>query len=283
MESNETLSRMIQFPFLGIKSDGDLFQYLPISVNNNRIKIAIYNWLVNRSILNLGEDVNLLVPFIVDEEFPQEVNLQGKISEIVTDTACQAMIYEVIFPEKVKAVPLENWNLDYHLHNVNFSQDLFQELLINLIKDTRLLKSGVRIYLKHLRAYFSRISIHTRKEYFHLNTLFLADIENHTRDNEKKLEELYDKLRTNLKSFEEIPTMLNLEDLREMIESEISFSLIDLIFAENQTSYRLGIEKLLKPKLGNRCSDYVLAIKGLEKRLYSNYNTIVLIYVKALS
>ncbi len=266
-----------------MKSDGDLFQYLPIYVKNNQVKIAIFNWFVNRSILILGEDVDLLVPFIVDEEFPLVINLLGKISEIVAEPATQAMKYEVTFTEKVKVAPLENWDLDYHIHRFALSPDSLQEILINLIKDTWLLKSGVSIYLKHLRAYFSRISLHSLKEYFYLNTLVLADIQQHAENNEKKLKILYDELRINLTNLEEILIMLNLEELREMVESEISLSLIDLVFSKNEPNYRERFDKLLNVKNGNRCVDYVQAIKGLEKRLYSNYNTIVLIYVKALA
>lgn len=282
MESNQISTNITQFPLLGTRSDGDPFQYFPISVKDNQVRIAIFSWLVNRAILNVGEQVNLLVPFFLNSGHIREENLQGEISEMVNNLAVQAIEYQVTFPVEIKSVALENWNLDYVQSLLPLSNSL-EEAFVSLIKDTMLLKSGVRIYLKHLRAYFSRISHHTLKEYFYLNSLFFADIEKHVTENEKKLENLYRELKNNLKRPEEIPIMVQLEELREMIESEISLSLVDLVFSENEANYMLSLEKLLNPLLSNRCVTYLNAIKTLEKRLYTNYNTLVLIYVKSLT
>ena len=56
-----------------------------------------------------------------------------------------------------------------------------------------------------------------------------------------------------------------MEDLREIIESEIYIEIIKITFESDAAL------------------QYLLAIKELEKKLYYNYNTIVMIYIQSLS
>jgi len=84
-------------------------------------------------------------------------------------------------------------------------------------------------------------------------------------DHKNKLDELYNIFRKAHGNYREIARHLNLEDLRDIIESEIYIEVIKITF-ESEVALQ-----------------YLLAIKELEKKLYYNYNTIVLIYIESLS
>lgn len=273
----------LKFPLVGIRSDGEPFQYLPLTSEKKVLSFAIYNWFVNRSILNLAEQVDLLVPFFLKTRNPHADNMQGTITAIEPNRVLKTVEHKLIFPDTlIDIVPVEDWNLQHFL--AQFSQPAISvlDLLFKLLKDTVLLKSGVRIYLKHLRAYFSRISLQAASEYLNLNTLVLSDIEQHVISNEKYLKNLMEEVRTSLKKIDDIPLVIHLEDLREKIESEIPFSLFSLAFNEHSPTGSANLMDLLNPRVSNQSLAYLQAVKLLEKRLYVNYNTIVLIYSYAL-
>lgn len=85
--------------------------------------------------------------------------------------------------------------LEHHL-NKQLSKNLpatppLTDLFIHLIKDSMVLKAGIRVYLRHLIPYFSRISHFSHEDYARLEIYFLHDIENHVKENEAALEKLH--------------------------------------------------------------------------------------------
>jgi tRNA U54 and U55 pseudouridine synthase Pus10 len=78
------------------------------------------------------------------------------------------------------------------------------------------------------------------------------------------LQELYDKAKREVNIASNILKVIDLEELREIIESEIYVEIFNITFSDEH----------IKP--------YLNAIKKLENRLYSNYNMIVMLYADSL-
>lgn len=270
---------MMQFPILGLRADGEPFQYLPVAISGNCLQIAIFNWFMSRAYLNIGDEVDLLTPCFSTVTSPGN-NKFGKVVQTTPDPTNHAVEYKIIFDDDLPQLSIQEWASDVFIKDINSPSHLLYELLIQYVKDTKLLKSGVAIYLKHFKAYFSRISPYSRKEYAEINKLLICDIELHVRQNEKKLEELYLNLETNLKRDEDIAVIVDLEQLREMVESELSLALLSHVFSGGKPDNQVGLS--ISSQAENPCIVYLTAIKSLERRLYINYNTIVLIYTKAL-
>jgi hypothetical protein len=141
---------------------------------------------------------------------------------------------------------------------------LMKGLLSQVLKDSILLKRGVLIYLKHLVPYFQRSTTYPHQEYSQLKALLLADIQQKVRDHGTQLEKLLETVEREIHFPSDIPKYLNLDQLFLLVESEIYVELLKNAFSDD------------------RILSYLNAIKQLEHRLYSNYNTVVLLYVKCL-
>lgn len=264
-----THSNEIKFPLLGSQEDGETFEYILWSLQPDFIEIAILNWLVSRASLNLNDKVDLYIPQILSEEYQFRKNVSGIITSIIPHEEMQGKIYRVEIEKFDKQYSAEEFTQQLPL------QGTPAELIIQLIKDSMLLKQGVEVYIKHIIPYFSRIASSSKKEYLQIKRHFLLDVEKHIKTNVQKLKELYEILQTKLTITEEIPIYIDLETLRETFESEISLRLFHLIFTESNEI------PLYKDK-NYGVAMYINAIKNLEKRLYSNYNQIVLLYLKSL-
>lgn len=268
----------LRFPFLGEREDGDPFEYLLLSVSQGSANIAVFNWMVNPIKLDLKEKVNLFIPNLLTPVYQLRNHASGVVNSVKNEEG--SYYYEILLE---KEIPF----------SANSSQELAQSLsyessllvmLIRLVKDTLILKQGIIVYLKHLAPYFSRVVDYSHKDYAILKKFFFDDLENKVKANEKELTLLYDSLKL-LKDPKEIPITINLEYLRENIESEMSLDLFLMAFAKFESREQL-IELFKdssyqdKLKLKYYHLNYLIAIKNLEKRLYSNYNQIVLIYLK---
>lgn len=278
MEIKQNLVCLVQFPILGLRSDGEPFEYLIEAINNNSIHIAVYDWFVSRTVLNIGEQVDLLIPNLLNESSQNSSDL-GKVTNITPSSTKQVVEHKIMYESAFKKNGLEINVLKLFCNEKTLSISL-HELLLQYIKDTKLLKSGVRIYFKHLNAYFSRISPFNPKEYAAINKAVFKDIEMHIKQNEKKLYELHELLEKKLMRSEDIAVLIDLEQLREMIESEISLSLLSHIFSEDKIPSQMAISMDIHSK--HPCIAYLIGIKTLERRLYLNYNSIVAIYSQSL-
>lgn len=265
MIENET--GILRFPFLGTQEDGEAFQYLLLSVQATEVEISIQNWLVRRAKLGVNEKIDLYIP--------HQMNMEYRLREYVTGTVISVTddIYKVAFPKET-----ENLSLKYIFSDLTQSMGSLTDLTIKLVKDSLLLKSGIRIYLKHLIPYFSRIVNYTPEEYAHLKKVLLNDVLGHILTDEKKLKQLYDTLVQKLTKQEEIAIYIDLEELREMTESEISLPIFNLAFSES----KLGLLEQFQVQSQFGYSKYLNAIKQLERRLFSNYNLLVIIYLNSI-
>lgn len=279
--------QFVRFPFLGARENGEPFEYLLLDINQNKTDIVISKWMVNRTILKLNEKVDLFIPSLLTAEYDLRHHSSSVITSVTEEKLLQEYLFEASFVQPLSITILQNWSLE------EFSQklvpdELLIDMLFRLIKDSLLLKQSILVYLKHLAPYFSRIVNYPSKSYIELKKVVFDGISNVIKKNENALETLYFFLKETIKNIYDISILLNLEDLREIMETEISQDLFYIAFS-NITSRKDVDEKLNQsvPELNhdqsNTYMNYLFAIQNLEKRLYSNYNQIVLIYLKSIS
>ncbi|MDD3581390.1 MAG: PilZ domain-containing protein [Desulfobacca sp.] len=252
----------VLLPFLGSREeDQACFEYLPLDISLYGVGIVIPQWLVNRERLRKGDLINLNVPF----ELQGKTFHQGKIVWTRWDDSLQGQVSGLSLEKEMPS--------DYPLYFavetsrvIPTSPDVSIEgLLVRVLKDAMLLKKGIAIYFNHLIPYFSRITGYPAKDYTILKEVFLHDIKQRLTANRDKLQELYESFSRSQDSYKDMARHLNLEDLREIIESEIYIEVMKVTFESDAAL------------------QYLLAIKQLEKKLYYNYNTIVMIYIESLS
>jgi hypothetical protein len=252
----------ILFPFLGTRVDDHAcFEYLLVDISKGGLKIAIPRWLVSREQLVEEEQVNLHLPFRYQGEFID----QGTIVWTKWDEGLDAQVCGIRIERKPGISPL----LFFAFENQKFVTECTDcsselEILPQVLKDLFLLKKGVLIYLNHLVPYFSRITPYPTDEYPMLKELLLDDIRTKVREHEEKLESLHDRVVAQDGYGEEISRHLDLEEVRSLVESEIYLEILKTTF---QT---------------DAIMPYLNAIKDLEKRLYTRYNSLVILYVQSL-
>jgi hypothetical protein len=275
----------LRFPFVGAREDGEPFEYLLMEINHGKAVISISHWMVNHTNLNPQEKVDLFIPSFLSIEYGYRHHTSAIITSVKQDDP-MSHTYEATFINGTPLIKSENWSFERFAQSIPAELPLV-DMLFKLIKDSLILKQGILVYLKHLAPYFSRITDYSEKDYETLENFLFEDIKNRIKKNENSLKDLYVELENNIKKIEDISLILNLEDLRESMESEISIDLFLLAF--NERLSRVELMKLISqtkhPKQNDpkyKYMNYLIAIKELEKRLYSNYNQIVLIYLKSI-
>lgn len=249
----------ILLPFFGSRlSDQAGFEYILQDISGNGLRIALPKWIVSREHLKTDERINLHLPF----RFDNRCYTEGKIVWSRWDDAVQGMTHGVLM-DGPRAV---NYPVYVHLGgdtiHVEFSEP-FEHLLKNLIKDAVFLKKGILVYLDHLIPYFSRLGGRSREEYDELKSVLLLDMRRHVVTNLEQLTSLYDQLKAGDSDTKTFFQFLNLETFREAVRSEV-FSDVLITAMEADT-----------------VTPYLDAIKTLEQKQYSNYNTLVMLYIHA--
>lgn len=286
MQSHFNDLQFLRFPFLGARADGESFAYLLMTISKDKASIATSKWMVSHTLLNREEKIDLFIPSSFALEYDLRNHVPGFITSISQKEIEHEQLYEISFTNEL---PLPHSN---HYSLAEFTDHLPSDIsplnmLLRLIKDSLLLKQGILVYLKHFSTYFSRIVNYSSENYSELNRLIFGDIINKIKKKEKIYEETYFSLKKQITTLQDISIFLNLDELRDLMESEINLDLFLVAFGE-VTSREELLMFLDKPKLevdynrNNKYMTYLLAIKNLEKRLYSNYNQIVLIYVKSI-
>lgn len=252
----------INLPFLGTREeDHSCFQYIIIDMSRGGIRFVVPNWVVNRAKIQKDDAINFHLPLhIKDNYYSQSVILWTQWDDTFQGEVCGARLGSIGKPQYPAFISIEP-------SSVSVSLDYFDtdgNLLCNVIKDAAFLKKGVDIYLEHLITFFSRISGYPGEEYPQLKESLLVDIHNRVKEHCAKLEELYERIRNRTILQSEVARHIDLEELRPIIESEIYIEIFRIAFSNESVM------------------SYLNAIKNLEKRLYSNYNTIVLLYIHSL-
>lgn len=269
IDFNMKKEKSLNFPFVGSLEDGEPFEYLLLSLDKNKVEIAILEWLVNRVSLHVGAAIDLHLPKNFSKNQFLKKTTQGQVSAHTHREDLSGEIYHITLNEE------ERDSIDLLPSFVEHLSSL--ELLKYLIKDAIFIKQGVRVYLKHLIPYFSRKVNYEFQDYQLIEKYFLNDIEQRIKKNEEKLTELLKLIESDLKDIEDIALFINLEDFREMLESEISLTLFHVMFDE-----QINKDKISWTHHAYGVVNYIHAIKNLEKRLYFNYNLTVILYLKSL-
>jgi len=252
----------INLPFIASReADHQSFQYLLTDISLHGAQITIPKWLVGRERLQQEDIINFHVPFRLSKETYD----QGKVAWERWDSHLQG---QVCGARMINKAPL-HYPVYIRMEASDIGIDLtrfetVENLLVQVVKDSSLLKRGVVIYLRHLVPYFSRISDYSSRDYRSLKTVLLDEIVARVERNQVWLQHLQKDILATPGYQTEIARHLDLEELREVMESEIYFELFKNVFSTGSAL------------------PYLTAIKGLEKKLYANYNTIVMIYLRSL-
>jgi hypothetical protein len=253
----------IVLPFIGSREEDQVtFQYLLQDVGPDRAQIALPQWVVSRERLREGDLIHFHLPFLVDGSLFS----RGKIDAVRMDEDLPGQICTAgILPSPEAAPPMIYIHIapeGAHIDLTSFHAPA--EILPRIVKDALLLKKGILIYLNHLIPYFSRIGGYPEKEYPLLREALLEDIRKRVAENAAKIEFLLECANRHCPDLKQLSKFLDLEQIRAMMESEIYSELFRTTFADE------------------RVTAYIDAIKNLEKKLYTHYNLLVMLYVKSL-
>lgn len=252
----------IQLPFLGsLDSSNELFQYLIVDVSTQGAKIVLPAWLLSRANINPGDVVNFHLPMIIQEithiqgqvmwtQWDERLNGQACGLQFYGDLSLKMPIYLSVSESGSKIEGAEG--------------EALKDLLLKAFKDAVILKTGISIYLRHLIPYFSRFSGYSYEEFPVLKEVVFDDIEKNIIQNQEKLQKMQADVIANFNTPSDIPSLIDLEEIRGAVESEINQEIFNTAF---ETKVHIP---------------YFKAIKALEKTLYNHYNTIVLIYTKSM-
>lgn len=255
----------VNLPFLGARMDTHaLFQYVLLGEKNGEgLKFAIPGWVALREHLEPGAKVAFHLPFHLHRDFYDE----GEVTTVVADpvqggqqaqarlTGRSALRYPVyaepgqgrVFFTDIDGGPAEP-----------------ETLVRALLQDCMLTKSGVRVYFKHLVPLFSRITHFPTADYALLRKSLLAEIRERIAANETAFSRWHETVEAETFTIDDLPSVIDLEAVRAAVEPEINNELFGAMFTT--------------PAI----SQYLNAIRLLERKLCLNYNTLVLLYASVL-
>jgi len=249
----------VVLPFLGSRAeDYQTFEYLLQDVSVQGVGIAIPRWVVARENLRQGERLHLHLPFELGGRMLHsggvtwtrwDEDQDSQLAGVQLDSYAPALypVYVSVDTKEV-AIDLEDF-------------PGLEHILSRVLKDSLLLKRGILVYLKHLTAFFSRVCDLNREEYSLFREVVIEDVRAKVLANAERLEALQPLLG---EKEEGTLARLDLSDLRQAMEPELY---VDMFRAA------LGDETVTL---------FLKAVKELERKLLSNYNTCVLLYINSL-
>jgi len=252
----------IVLPFLGSRAeDYQPFQYLLQDVSTAGVRIALPRWAVSRERLHKGDRIHFHIPF----RWENSVLESGNVAWEKWDPDRQAQMVGAFLDQAAPA----NYPVFITFSPRRFSIDLAgfegaRSIFGRVLKDSLFLKKGILIYLKHLSAYFSRMGKFKEKEYALLRDSLIEDVRKRVQTNADRIGGWCLECRGQALPGDDAIPDLDMEELREAMAPELYLDLF---------RSALGLET---------AKMYLLAIKELEKRLFYNYNTMVMLFIKSL-
>jgi hypothetical protein len=251
----------IVLPFLGSREDDfSPFQYILADLSMNGAKVLIPRWLIIRDQLSRGDVLDFHAPF----RFAGETYSQCVVAWVKWDSEVDGQVCGVSFEKKLP--PTYPLFISYDAQSVSIDLSRFAgkpNILLRILKDAVLLKRGIAIYLKHLAPYLSRISGLEKKDYAFLRSFLIDDAARHVKHSIGRLQELYDTVMQGTCTETSIQECLNPEDYLDVFEPEIPSDVFAASFLDQSVA------------------PYIRSIKILEKKLYTSYNALVLLYLSA--
>lgn len=255
---------LANLPLLGARTDTHaLFQYLLVGAQGDEVEFAVPGWLALREHLTPGAQVTLHLPFRArEDEFDQgEVvsatadSEQGGQRVTLRLTGRSALRYPVRVEPTAGAV-------SFRADDGTVAEPT--ALAAALLRDSALGKSGVRVYFKHLVPLFSRITEFPDEDYRKLRQVLLEEIRQRIIANTNVFTDWAERLAAPGLRADDLPALLDLETLRAATEPEINNELFDAVFNTGAIT------------------QYLDAIRLIERRLCLNHNTLVLLCSAAL-
>ncbi len=252
----------IVLPFLGtIQEDYSPFQYLLSDMSMHGAMILLPRWLSLREKLHKGDVVDFHAPF----RFAGETFSSGKIVWERWDQDSDAQACGVYFETRTPvhhpvAISFDEQSVTVDLTDFRSPGDM----MLRVLKDAILLKRGVRIYLKHLAPYLSRISGADKEQYAFLRQFLIEDAMRHVERNLAQLQAVHGELAAGLCTQEELAACVSVEDLLGAFEPEIPADVFALAFTAMAVA------------------PYLRSIKILEKKLYWAYNSLMMLYIQSV-
>ena len=252
----------INLPFLGTREDDHVtFQYLLQAVEGPQVQFLIPRWVANREVLQPGHRVDFHMTLDRAGQFFDK----GRVTKVQWDQRLGGQrCFVHLEPSSAGPAPVTLACYETCLFVGTEAPGEPTDKLQETLQETILLKKGVAIYLDRLIPYYARVSGYPAQDYPLLRQSFLEEIAHRVRSNQGRIEGILTRVRREVLSLGDIPKVVDLEELRDAVESELSLDLFRITFDNQQTT------------------DYILAIKDLERRLYAHYNTVVLLYIQAL-
>jgi hypothetical protein len=254
-------------PLIGTRADDDIaFEYLPVSVGLLQTRFAIPEWVTLRETLSINDLVRFHISFtIVDATFNQ-----GTITNADWDKALGCIVYTAHFTPgggptnvaRLSVVGSGTQTLGGAQLDIRGPGNLSdKDLMVKVFGDLVHLKRGIAVYLEHLFPYFSRISEYPSKDLQALRSLVMDQVSRTLSVKCSRLREIYDRLRRDGRSFEEIFSAIDFEELRGLVESEVPLEVLSNTFATPN-----GTPTIRSPQ------PYLNAIRHLENASYMNFN-----------
>lgn len=249
----------VVLPFLGSRAeDYQTFEYLLLDVSPGGVGVTLPRWLASRELLRQGQRVHLHLPF----ELGGKMLHSGVVTWTRWDEEQEAQHAGVVLDEASPAL----YPVFVTLDSRQIAIDLggfsgLDHLLARVLKDSVLLKRGILIYLKHLSAYFSRVSDLEREEYLLFREAVIDEVRHNVQTHMTTLSAL---LRQAEDNGEQALERLDLDELRRAMDPEFYIDMFNAALGDET----VGL--------------FLRAIKELERKLLSNHNTCVLLYINSL-
>ena len=252
----------VVLPFLGSRAeDYQPFQYLLQDISPGGVRVAAPNWAVSRERLHRGDKLHFHVPFRLGDDYLES----GEVAWEKWDAENESQQIGASLNRSAPPFYPISIVLDSDTPSIDLGEfESPGEIFFRALKDSFLLKRGVLIYLKHLEVFFSRTSDLSEEDYAYFRETLLDDVIGKVRNHAERLEDWLSRLQGSGPVHDDSVSMLDMEELRSVMEPELYLDLF---------SFALGTDN---------ATMYLRAIKELEKKLFSNYNTIVMLYIRTL-
>lgn len=251
-------------PLLG-ERDEDLavFEYVPLDLSFPNFNITLPHWLVEQERLREGQAIYLNATLALSQGFFSS----GHVSKVSTHPSLGAEVVTLTLSMADRErlpVWLSPPALDLSVQ-VDEKKSLAQ-VVLRLLKDAIILKKGERIFVANLIPLFARLSGMSPQEFRAARQVLFDDVVKSYTESISALEKGLEEVR-----FQLLDQQVGLKGLAS--------SNLELILNELRKSFPFEVFRLTFDSL--RAHYYLRSIKHLERRIFTIYNQLVVLYARS--